>query len=388
MAECCVNWGSVTTIPSEHRHMNYYTDLFSPETYKAFSNSDRSVSGFRLTQRTAANRVQMGDRFICYVTRLSRWVGLLEVLSTAFVDDSPIFQNEDDPFVVRFKVKPIVWLTEEQSIPIHEEEIWNALSFTKSYDKNYSTWTGKVRRSLNEFDDVDAHFLEKVLIQQARDQKVFELSQQDLKKLVTHRIRTADKVISVTVPDDSHQDEAESVVQTPTDIRESIKIQALIASTGAKMGFKIWLPKNDRPAVFAELNGDTLPVLDVLPVNYDDTTVKTIERIDVLWLKGRTIVRAFEVEHSTSIYSGLLRMADLLALQPNMDINLHIVAPYSRREKVFQELRRPVFSLLDKGPLSDSCTYISYDGFRELASLPHIAHTSDTVIEEYAEGAE
>ena len=368
--------------------MNYYTDLFSPETYKAFSNSDRSVSGFRLTQRTAANRVQIGDRFICYVTRLSRWVGLLEVLSTAFVDDSPIFQNEDDPFVVRFKVKPIVWLTEEQSIPIHQEEIWNALSFTRSYDKNYSTWTGKVRRSLNEFDDVDAHFLEKVLIQQARDRRVFELSQQDLKKLVTHRIRTADKVISVTVPDDSHQDEDDSVVQTPTDIRESIKIQALIASTGAKMGFKIWLPKNDRPAVFAELNGDTLPVLDVLPVNYDDTTVKTIERIDVLWLKGRTIVRAFEVEHSTSIYSGLLRMADLLALQPNMDINLHIVAPYSRREKVFQELRRPVFSLLDKGPLSESCTYISYDSFRELASLPHIAHTSDTVIEEYAEGAE
>jgi hypothetical protein len=26
------------------------------------------------------------------------------------------------------------------------------------------------------------------------------------------------------------------------------------------------------------------------------------------------------VEHTTSIYSGILRMADLLALQPNMDI--------------------------------------------------------------------
>ena len=28
-----------------------------------------------------------------------------------------------------------------------------------------------------------------------------------------------------------------------------------------------------------------------------------------------------------AIYSGLLRMADLLALQPNMNIRLHIVAP-------------------------------------------------------------
>jgi hypothetical protein len=37
-------------------------------------------------------------------------------------------------------------------------------------------------------------------------------------------------------------------------------------------------------------------------------------------------------------------------LQPNMDIRLHIVAPDERREKVFREMLRPVFSLLDRGP--------------------------------------
>jgi len=67
-------------------------------------------------------------------------------------------------------------------------------------------------------------------------------------------------------------------------------------------------------------------------------------------------------------------MADLLALQPNMDIRLHIVAPLARREKVFNELRRPVFSLLDRGPLSESCTYLSYDSVRELAAQPHLSH--------------
>ena len=78
------------------------------------------------------------------------------------------------------------------------------------------------------------------------------------------------------------------------------------------------------------------------------------------WLRGRSIVRAFEVEHTTAVYSGILRMADLLALQPNMDIKLHIVAPTARREKVFEEITRPVFSLLEKGPLADSCTYLSH----------------------------
>jgi hypothetical protein len=107
---------------------------------------------------------------------------------------------------------------------------------------------------------------------------------------------------------------------------------------------------------------DTL--LENLPLNYDETTLRTIEQIDVIWLKRRSIVRAFEVEHTTAIYSGILRMADLLALQPNMDIRLHIVAPSSRREKVFQEITRPVFSLLEGGPLSGRCTYILYESVK------------------------
>lgn len=75
-------------------------------------------------------------------------------------------------------------------------------------------------------------------------------------------------------------------------------------------------------------------------------------------LKGRAIKRAFEMEHTTPAYSSTLRMVELLALQPNMNIRLHIVAPISRREKLFQKLRGPVFSLLDRGALSGSCTYL------------------------------
>ena len=81
-------------------------------------------------------------------------------------------------------------------------------------------------------------------------------------------------------------------------------------------------------------------------------------------------------------------MADLLALQPNMDIKLLIVAPDERREKVFQELRRPVFSLLERGPLFESCTYLGYESLMELAKEKHLSHLSNSVLEEYAEPAE
>jgi hypothetical protein len=129
-------------------------------------------------------------------------------------------------------------------------------------------------------------------------------------------------------------------------------------------------------------------LLDRLPLNYDETTLATIQRIDVLWLKGRSISRAFEVEHTTAIYSGLLRMADLCALLPNINVALHIVAPESRRDKVFQEITRPVFSLLEHSPLSERCTYLSYGSVRELADLEYLSHTTDSVLDEFVENAE
>ena len=155
------------------------------------------------------------------------------------------------------------------------------------------------------------------------------------------------------------------------------------------MGFKVWIPRPDRTRVkelLQEKHREAL--IEDLPLNYDNTTLDTIELIDVIWLKRRSIVRAFEVEHTTAVYSGLLRMADLLALQPNMDIRLHIVAPEERREKVFREMNRPVFSLLDRGPLSDSCTFISYESINLINDMEYLAHTNDSIIDEHEESAE
>jgi hypothetical protein len=151
---------------------------------------------------------------------------------------------------------------------------------------------------------------------------------------------------------------------------------------------QIWVPRSDRSNVLAQWRGDHPPILERLPLNYDEATLKTIEQMDVLWLEGHAIKRAFGVEDPTSADSAILRMADLLALQPNTDIRLHIVAPTSLREKVFAELRRPVFSLRDRGPLSESCTYLSYESVRELAAHPHLSHLSDRVLAEYEEKAE
>jgi hypothetical protein len=364
--------------------MAYYLDLFSPETYEAFGRSDRTVSGFRIRQRNVAQRVKPGDKLVCYMTKLSRWIGVLEVVNGPFVDETPIFYPQDDPFVVRFRVREMVWLPVEKAGPIHEERVWNTLSFTQGQSRTSSAWTGILRGSLVHLDDTDGKFLETLLRAQAQGDVTYPVDEATYKKLSTHRVHRADKDVTVTVPEKTEPEEEERLPE----VRESAQIQTLLAEIGARMGMQIWIPRGDRGKVLAEWRGDHPRLLERLPLNYDETTLKTIEQIDVLWLRGRAIMRAFEVEHSTSVYSGILRMADLLALQPNMDIHLHIVAPISRREKVFQELRRPVFSLLDRGPLSESCTYLSYDSVRDLAAQPHLTHLSDSVLDEYEEGGE
>ncbi|HEV2578797.1 MAG TPA: hypothetical protein VGU25_16455 [Acidobacteriaceae bacterium] len=207
------------------------------------------------------------------------------------------------------------------------------------------------------------------------------------------KLKTSEGEVTVTVPTD--EDEIEHFVATPVqaqpqapEVRQSFQIQSSLSKIGIKLGFKIWIPRSDRGRV-AELldERDRGALIESLPLNNDTVTLNTIEQIDVLWLRGRWIARAFEVEHTTAVYSGLLRMADLLALQPNMDIRLHIVAPDERREKVFREMQRPVFSLLERGPLSKSCTFISYESVGLIASMEHLAHMNDSIVEEYQEVA-
>jgi hypothetical protein len=195
-------------------------------------------------------------------------------------------------------------------------------------------------------------------------------------------------VATVVVPiEEEEAEESEGgMAEQP---RQSLQVQALLTEIGAIMGFKIWLPPSDRGKIVTIIKPSyKAALLEKLPINSDLNTLGTVSQIDVIWLNRSSIVRAFEVEHTTAVYSGLLRMADLLALQPNMSIKLHIVAPEERKDKVFREMLRPVFTYLEAGPLSETCTFISYDSVRALRDLKSLAHTQESILAEYEEKAE
>jgi hypothetical protein len=53
-----------------------------------------------------------------------------------------------------------------------------------------------------------------------------------------------------------------------------------------------------------------------------------------------------------------------------------------------QEIKRPIFSSLEKGPLYRRCSFIPYSGVEELRLLPRLEHMSDSVLTEFEEFAD
>jgi hypothetical protein len=78
-------------------------------------------------------------------------------------------------------------------------------------------------------------------------------------------------------------------------------------------------------------------------------------------------VAAFEIESTTSSYAGLLRMPDLMAMQPNLNIPLYLVAPDERWEKVLIAVNRLTLTRLSP-PLAEVCRYIAFAVLRERLS--------------------
>ncbi|MBX3347518.1 MAG: winged helix-turn-helix domain-containing protein [Nitrospira sp.] len=203
------------------------------------------------------------------------------------------------------------------------------------------------------------------------------------------RARTAKATIGVvTIPEEEDLAATDSEIAAAPTVHT--EIQAALLRLGAEMGYDVWVARNDRSRAFGNKQFGEFPrMLSTLPVQFDEATKRTIELIDVLWLKGKAIVAAFEVESTTSIYSGLLRMADLVSMQPNINLPLYLVAPDERRDKVIAEVNRPTFAALHP-PLADICRYIGFATLREeIQKVEHVLqYLKPEFLEELSESCE
>lgn len=140
------------------------------------------------------------------------------------------------------------------------------------------------------------------------------------------------------------------------------EMQYHLARLGKSLGYKVWIAQNDHKRQFNEKKLGEYS-LHKLPLSEIDKRVSdTISLIDVLWLnQNDEIVSAFEVEKSTSIYSGILRLYDL-SLSVDNTCRLFLVAPDQREKEIKAQLLRP--SLQNEQSLKAAMAYILFSDLK------------------------
>lgn len=160
-----------------------------------------------------------------------------------------------------------------------------------------------------------------------------------------------------------HETIEELVTEAPT---EHSEMQWRLIRLGRLSRCDVWIPRSDQGKQF---EGHTFKEFVLSDFHETLDVPPSIKNIDVVWKFGPySIKSAFEIEHSTSIYSGILRLSDLRAENPNSSYPLFIVAPEERKRKVFDELRRPTFS----GPclrLNEVIRYLDYEKIRDIDEI-------------------
>ena len=135
------------------------------------------------------------------------------------------------------------------------------------------------------------------------------------------------------------------------------QVQTLVGSIGVHRGYDIWIPNIDRNRLDWNLTEKFICKND-LPERYFKVA-DVIKEVDVLWLKtgSSELWAMFEIEHSTPIYSGLLRFNDLHLTEPNLKAKFSIVSNDLRKSLFLRQINRPTFKA---SGLSELCSFLDY----------------------------
>ena len=123
------------------------------------------------------------------------------------------------------------------------------------------------------------------------------------------------------------------------------EMQYHLLKIGQSLGYDVISASNDRSKSFKGNNFSFLSLPGFPKMNLEKDVNTTVSLIDIVWFEKNTNVPvcAFEVEKSTSIYSGILRLTDLSCSLDHCKVNLFIVLPNKREKEVVMQLTRPSF---------------------------------------------
>ena len=101
------------------------------------------------------------------------------------------------------------------------------------------------------------------------------------------------------------------------------------------------------------------PEGELFPQTLDEATRRTLIAMDMVWTHGTDVVTVFALHFQDGNWTGVRRLADLLALHPKLKASLYVVSVAALRDGLLSEIHRPVHRLLKK-PLSESVRILDW----------------------------
>ncbi len=134
------------------------------------------------------------------------------------------------------------------------------------------------------------------------------------------------------------------------------QVQTLLAGIGHIKRYGVYVPEHDAGKLDWTLT-ERFALRGCIPSGFDPIR-GILSEIDVMWVApgGEAIEGLFEVEHSTPVYSGLLRFNDILLTDPKVS-RFSIVSNETRRALFSRQLFRPTFK---KSGLADLTSFLEY----------------------------
>jgi len=144
---------------------SYWLCIFNQKTWQEFLDAGADTAGFPASRERVASRIQIGDYLLCYITKASVWVGILEVTSTVFRSDDVIWQS--DLFPCRVKVKVIANLPLNKAIPVISQR--RSLSVFHGL-KDSKVWSGSFRISPSQWRRGDGEIVSESILAAANSE--------------------------------------------------------------------------------------------------------------------------------------------------------------------------------------------------------------------------
>jgi len=135
----------------------------------------------------------------------------------------------------------------------------------------------------------------------------------------------------------------EEVQAEKVEENQHTEMQYHLLKIGNALGYDVIAASNDRSKSHCGSNFSFISLQQFPEINLDKETLSTVKLIDVLWFQKGTnnVIGAFEVEKSTSIYSGILRLTDLSYTIADGDEVFYLIVPDKREKDVCLQLSRP-----------------------------------------------